>query len=206
MSRRPKEDSQSEPVDCATVIVDFTGGLRKRGERCRGYAPTNRPPLQTILALLRIFQEHYPETLGDIFLFRPPKRFCLLYQAWQRLRCSSCFPLPHQGRSRVTLVSSVSQWRSIARSIFDCTKRLWQPLAAVPLLGLRLESSLGGHLTQPFTSKTFLSKKVNGMIFGSEYQEQLSAPEEKRQRVSFNSTVQRVEEPCGALSGHSKRL
>ena len=92
----------------------------------------------------------------------------------------------------MTLVSSVSHWRSIARSIFDCTKRLSKP--SVFRINGRLESSLGGHLTQPFTSKTFLSKKVNGMIFGSEYQEQLNAPDEKRQRVSFNSTVQRVEE------------
>eukprot|EP00435_Cladocopium_sp_Y103_P066103 s172_g28.t1 len=79
-----------------------------------------------------------------------------------------------KGRSNVTLVTSASQWRKIAQSLFDYEKLEW---------------TLGGNTRQPFTSKTFLSKKVDGAIFGTEFEAQAAAPEEKRQRVSFSSVV-----------------
>ncbi|CAK9114884.1 unnamed protein product [Durusdinium trenchii] len=168
-----EEPDGKAAVDCATVIVDFTG-----------YATGNRPPMKTLLAALRIFQEHYPDIFGDVFLYKPPQRFCLLYYAWQKVHCSSCLSLPTlKGRAKVTLVTSLSQWRSIAHSYFDYTK---------------LEACIGGEVRQPFTSKTFLSKKVNGEIFGTEFEAQALVPEEKRQRVSFSSVVQKVEAPCPA--------
>lgn len=174
--RRKKESLQEKEVDgtadadCATVLVDFNG-----------YSPSHRPPLRTLLEAMRIFQEHYPDVFGDIFLYRPPARLCFFYHAWQKMRCSSCltFPIAPKGRSNVTLVTSASQWRKIAQSLFDYEKLEW---------------TLGGNQRQPFTSKTFLSKKVDGAIFGTEFEAQAAAPEEKRQRVSFSSVVLKVEE------------
>ena len=175
---RRMEDSQQEKepndvvadADCATVLVDFNG-----------YSSSHRPPVRTLLTVLHIIQDHYPDVFGDIFLYRPPARLCLFYQAWQKLWCSSnCLALPSlKGRSNVTLITSASQWRSIAHSLFDCAKLEW---------------TLGGETRQPFLSKTFLSKKVNGTIFGTEFEAQAAAPEEKRQRVSFSSVVLKVED------------
>lgn len=77
-----------------------------------------------------------------------------------------------QGRGIVTLVTSASQWRSIAQSLFDCEKLPGGNEFDVPtdlqclrasafaIRPWRLERSLGGETKQPFTSKTFLSKKV----------------------------------------------
>lgn len=169
-SLQEKEVDGTADADCATVLVDFNG-----------YSPSHRPPLRTLLEAMRIFQEHYPDVFGDIFLYRPPARLCFFYHAWQKMRCSSCltFPIAPKGRSNVTLVTSVSQWRKIAQSLFDYEKLEW---------------TLGGNQRQPFTSKTFLSKKVDGAIFGTEFEAQAAAPEEKRQRVSFSSVVLKVEE------------
>lgn len=169
-SLQEKEVDGTADADCATVLVDFNG-----------YSPSHRPPLRTLLEAMRIFQEHYPDVFGDIFLYRPPARLCFFYHAWQKMRCSSCltFPIAPKGRSNVTLVTSASQWRKIAQSLFDYEKLEW---------------TLGGNQRQPFTSKTFLSKKVDGAIFGTEFEAQAAAPEEKRQRVSFSSVVLKVEE------------
>jgi len=146
-----------------------------------GYESSNRPRLCTLRAALHIFQDHYPEVFGDVYFYHPP----------QKISCFWSFVGPfldQRVRDKVIFVTSTTHWRHLLNTIFRAD---------------RLERSVGGENHAVFSSKIFLSKKVGGFIWGTEFDAQAAAPDTiPRARVSFSNIVQQVEESGASTLVH----
>eukprot|EP00931_Biecheleriopsis_adriatica_P061035 TRINITY_DN36684_c0_g2_i1.p1 TRINITY_DN36684_c0_g2~~TRINITY_DN36684_c0_g2_i1.p1 ORF type:complete len:621 (-),score=141.19 TRINITY_DN36684_c0_g2_i1:35-1897(-) len=128
------------------------------------YASANRPSFRTLLAASRLLQDHYPEMLGKAYMRFFPDRFSYLRRVlWALMR--------PQTREKFVFVDSAEQWHDVVSREFDLNQ---------------LERSVGGSCAGSFESRTFLTRKVNGAVYGSEYNEQAAANVGMTKRVSFS--------------------
>jgi len=119
-----------------------------------GYSHHNRPLLQTVSQIIATFQDHYPERLGEAYLLWPPLKVKTLWKAVKHLVDPATF-------KKVVMVKDTAQHAELLRTTFD--KR-------------SLERCVGGENDVPFDSQIFLSRPVNGDVYGSEFDAQLGAP------------------------------
>jgi len=140
-----------------------------------GYRSSNRPSLKTLRAATAILQDHYPEQLGQAYLMWPPLKITAFWKAVRRMVDPATyqkFIVVKDGKFHVQLLSNT----------FD-------PVA--------LERCAGGDVEGAFDSTIFLSKQVNGNVYGSEFSEQLMASNGRRgpyqtwpRSVSFANEVE----------------
>jgi len=129
------------------VIVDFAD-----------YSLNNLIPLSVARAVINILQDHYPERLGQAFVFHAP----WILNAFIAAVSPFIDPVTME---KVQFIHEEGEERSARmEKVFDLSV---------------LEPDFGGTATAPFESHIFLSCKRGGTEFGLEFNEQLSISEEE---------------------------
>lgn len=132
-----------------------------------GYSRHNRPALKTVREAITILQDHYPERLGEAYLLNPPMKVAAVWKLLRRI-------VDPQTYQKVILVKDNGQHEKLIDSVFNRAM---------------LERCAGGENDAEFDSHVFLTKQVNGELYGAEFDAQLAASTGVRPRVSFSDEV-----------------
>jgi len=134
---------------CACMDESESDGLLTVLVDFTNYSVTSQPGLRTLHAAIQILQSHYPERLGEAFLIKPPLSFSTLSSAL----------LPFLSvATRQKLITCKGEKDLLERTFFLDT----------------VEKCVGGENEIPFNSSIFLNDKVDGVLFGAEFDSQLN--------------------------------
>lgn len=141
----PKHSDDGKVIDTEgklTVVFDFWG-----------YRARHRPPAWLLKQWAQTLQDHYPERLGEAYLFNAPAK---IWATWSLVRKF----LAPETCEKIVLVWDREHLVKLLHTVFDKSS---------------LELCMGGRNSIPFDPDIFLSQRVKGSVFGSEFDSQREA-------------------------------